>query len=157
MFRPVPVSSLMTVPRSTTHVLWVPRLANACGRSILRPQSKSSISTRRPVVSQMSIRLLNKRIPRVLLVQGPPVEHMPWTPRNPRDHRGCVLCYALGSARRGCQVAVLVWNMHSMLSRLFGFSASLAKRLSVGLRYPLIGRTLGHFGNKYPASEASVP
>jgi hypothetical protein len=143
MFRPVPVSSLMTVPRSTTHVLWVPRLANACGRSILRPQSRSSISTRRPVVSQMSIRLLNKRIPRVLFVQGPLVEHMPGTIRSPRDHRRCALCHghALGSAWRRCQVAVLVWNMHSILSRLFGFSASLAKRLSVGLRYPLIGRT----------------
>lgn len=55
---------------SITVVLWAPLLVSACGHSTPRPQSRSSISTRRPVVLHTSTKFPNKRTLPAQLVRG---------------------------------------------------------------------------------------
>lgn len=63
------VASTHAPTLSTTPVLWVPTLVNAYVHSTPQPQSRSSISTRRPVALQTNTRLPN--VPQSLHKQEP--------------------------------------------------------------------------------------
>ena len=83
------VASANAPTHSTTHVPWVPTLVNAYVHSTQRPQSRSSISTRRPVALQTSTRLPN--VPQSLLVQRPQVVRPMTQGRRLRDWFECPL------------------------------------------------------------------